>query len=173
MNTAGGCPAFLAARLIRASSVFVTRNVGVTVRASVGAAGGTIVLAMADRRTPRGSPQPTARGTVAPMDQPLDAARLAAIAPLLDDPVLRVLAAWPLARMARCTARDRALGASELCGWAFSRDRLARLSGVTTLQLERAIDLLESAQLVDDASGDVVPEVAALMRRELGARLRR
>lgn len=103
----------------------------------------------------------------------MDPARLAAIAPIVDEPVMRVLAAWPYARGERCTARDRALGASELCGWTYNRDRLARLSGVTTLQLERAVDLLDQAQLVDAASGDVVPEIAALMRRELGARLRR
>lgn len=169
MNTAGGCPAFFAARLIRASSASVTRNVGVTVRASLGAAGGTIVVAMSDRRTPRGSPQPTPRDTVPGMDP----ARLAAIAPIVDEPVLRVLAAWPLARGGRCTARDRALGSSELCGWSYSRDRLARLSGVTTLQLERAVDIVASAELVDAATGDVVAEVAALARRELAARLRR
>lgn len=102
----------------------------------------------------------------------MDAERLAAIAPIVDEPVLRVLAAWPLVRTGRCTARERACGASELCGWAYSRDRLARLSGVTTLQLERALDVIASAGLVTD-TGDVLPEVGALARRELAGRLRR
>lgn len=91
---------------------------------------------------------------------------------IVDEPVQRVLAAWPHARLER-VAGSRAQIRRAVCGWLYSHDRLARLSGVTELELARALEVMEATGLVDLATGEVLEDVKVLMRKELAARLRR
>lgn len=101
------------------------------------------------------------------MDNPLDLT-------LVDESVCSVLAAWPHARADKPDRRvaKNVPDADLVCGWRFDRDRLARLSGVTTLQLERALEVMDVARLVDRDTGDVIEEARAVMRKALVARLR-
>lgn len=93
---------------------------------------------------------------------------------LVDEPVLRVLAAWPHSRIEAVGAPgSRAAIRRVLCGWRYNHDRLARLSGVTEIELQRALDVIDAAGLIDATTGDVDEVARALMRKSLAARLRR
>lgn len=88
---------------------------------------------------------------------------------LVDEAVQRVVAAWSHARIRRAAAGD----ACTCCGWVFDRDRLARLAGVITRDLERALDVMDASRLIDETTGDVVAEAQAYVRGEIAARVRR
>lgn len=87
---------------------------------------------------------------------------------LIDEPVLRVLAAWPHARIA-AQGRGAQLG-RVLCGWHYSHDRLARLAGVTELELARALEVIEASGAIVRETGIVHEFARAVMVRELAAR---
>jgi hypothetical protein len=91
---------------------------------------------------------------------------------LVDEPVARVLAAWPHARLTAVGRGKPQLG-RVLCGWHYAHDRLARLAGVTELDLARALEVIEAVGAIERETGTIAAAVREKMQAELAPRTKR